>query len=141
MLQDSRIAGATLELLEHWNDMGGILLYGGGAETSCFLMARERGHQDGDIWPATIYPSGKFEVVFQYLSSRAPFDDVELRDQLRQRLNQLPGVDIAAAKLALRPGFPLKALTIAGNVAALVEHLRWFYEQAQVAENEGSMTA
>jgi alkylated DNA nucleotide flippase Atl1 len=111
VLQDSRTAGSTLALLDRWTALGGTLLYGGGAETSCFLMARERGHQDGDIWPATIYPSGKLEVVFQHLTNRSPFDDVTLREQLRQRFNELPGVNIAAAKLALRPGFPLQVLT------------------------------
>ena len=134
VLQDSRIAGATLALLDRWVALGGTLLYGGGAETSCFLMARERGHQDGDIWPATVYPSGKFEVVFQHLSSRPPFDDGALREQLRQRFNQLPGVHIAAAKLTLRPGFPLKILTEPGAAQALIEHLSWFYEQAHLSE-------
>jgi alkylated DNA nucleotide flippase Atl1 len=136
VLQDSRVTGATLALLDQWIAVGGGLLYGDGAETSCFLMARERGHQEGDIWPVTIYPSGKVEVVFQHLSSRPPFDDIALREQLRQRLNQLPGVDIAAAKLALRPSFPLTVLTEGDATKILVEHLRWFYEQAHLADEE-----
>ncbi|MFI7547977.1 DUF262 domain-containing protein [Actinoplanes sp. NPDC049599] len=140
VLQDSRVAGATLALLDRWTDLGGSLLYGDGAETSCFLMARERGHQEGDLWPATVYPSGKFEVVFQHLSSRSPFDDVALRDQLRQRLNQLPGVDIAAAKLTLRPGFPLKVLTETGAAEMLLEHLQWFYEQAHLSDEDNVIT-
>lgn len=136
VLQDSRTAGATLELLNRWTALGGTLLYGSGAETSCFLMARERGHQEGDIWPATIYPSGKFEVVFQHLATRAPFDAVELRDQLRQRLNELPGIDIPAAKLTLRPSFSLRVLTSTGTTEALVRHLEWFYEQAHLADQD-----
>ncbi|QGN48618.1 DUF262 domain-containing protein [Micromonospora sp. WMMC415] len=134
VLQDKAVAEATLTLLDRWSEMGGTLLHGGGAETSCFLMARERGHRDGDIWPMTLYPSGKVEVVFQHLASRLPFDDVALREQFRQRLNQLPGVSIAAAKLALRPGFPLTVLADSTAAAALVEHLQWFYEQAHLSE-------
>ncbi|WP_028564013.1 DUF262 domain-containing protein [Salinispora tropica] len=140
VLQDSRVAGATLALLDQWTALGGSLLYGSAAETSCFLMARERGHRDGDIWPATVYPSGKFEVVFQHLSNRHPFDDVVLREQLRQRLNQLPGVDIAAAKLTLRPGFPLKVLGQAGAAETLLGHLQWFYEQAHVSDQHSTIT-
>jgi hypothetical protein len=104
-LQGPAVATATLVVLEAWTSMGGTLLYGTGGETSCFLMARGKEHELGNIWPAAIYPSGKVEVVFQHLSVRPPFDDVTLREELRQRLNQLPGVDIAAAKIALRPGF------------------------------------
>lgn len=140
VLQDSRVAGATLAVLDHWSELGGSLLYGDAAETSCFLMARERGHADGDIWPATIYPSGKFEVVFQHLSSRPPFDDMALREELRQRLNQLPGVDIAAAKLTLRPGFPLKVLAEPGAVEVLLKHLQWFYDQAHLSDQDSTIT-
>ncbi|MEU8076481.1 DUF262 domain-containing protein [Catellatospora citrea] len=137
VLQTSRAAAATLALLDQWTSLGGTLLYGDGAETSCFLMARERGHRDGHIWPATIYPSGKFEVVFQHLSSRTPFDDITLREQLRQRLNQLPGVTIASAKLVLRPSFPLTVLTDRGAFDSLIEHLSWFYERVHRSdENE-----
>ncbi|WP_223884308.1 GmrSD restriction endonuclease domain-containing protein [Micromonospora craniellae] len=135
--QNTAVAEATQALLDRWKDLGGTLLYGGAAETSCFLMARERGHRDGDIWPMTIYPSGKAEVVFQHLANRSPFDDVALREQFRQRLNQLPGVNIAAAKLTLRPGFPLTVLADSNAAACLVEHLQWFYEQAHFSEEAG----
>lgn len=140
VLQGSRTAGATLALLDRWTELGGTVLYGTGTETSCFLMARERGHRDGDIWPATIYPSGRFEVVFQHLSSRTPFDDVALREQLRRRLNRLPGVDIATAKLSLRPSFPLRVLDDSGALESLVEHLHWFYEQAHQCDETGVVT-
>ncbi|MFC4019162.1 DUF262 domain-containing protein [Micromonospora sp. GCM10011542] len=135
--QNKDVAEATLLLLDRWTELGGTLLYGGGAETSCFLMARERGHRDGDIWPLTLYPSGKVEVVFQHLANRFPFDDVTLREQFRQRLNQLSGVNIAAAKVTLRPGFPLTVLAGERAAEGLMEHLQWFYEQAHMSEETG----
>ncbi|MFG1674625.1 DUF262 domain-containing protein [Micromonospora sp. NPDC049282] len=137
LLQSPAVAAATLNLLDRWTEAGGTLLYGGAAVTSCFLMARERGHREGDIWPLTLYPSGKAEVVFQHLANRSPFDDIALREELRQRLNQLPGVNIAAAKLTLRPGFPLTVLADGSAVDGLVEHLQWFYEQAHLSEETG----
>jgi alkylated DNA nucleotide flippase Atl1 len=140
-LQGPAVATATLVVLEAWTSMGGTLLYGTGGETSCFLMARSKEHELGNIWPAAIYPSGKFEVVFQHLSVRPPFDDVTLREALRQRLNQLPGVDIAAAKIALRPGFPLTVLTSPKDCDALIEHLAWFYQEAQTTPRDALATA
>ncbi|MFI0796688.1 hypothetical protein ACH4OY_28970 [Micromonospora rubida] len=134
------MATATAVVLEAWATMGGTLSYGTGGETSCFLMARGKDHEAGNIWPAAIYPSGKFEVVFQHLSTRMPFDDLALREELRQRLNQLPGVNIAAAKLALRPGFPLTVLADADAREALVDHLRWFYDQAQLPGSDELLT-
>ena len=120
-------------VLDAWTTMGGLLGYGDGDETSCFLLARGKEHEYGNIWPVTFYPSGKCEVVFQHLSIRTPFDGVTLREELRQRLNQLPGVEIAAAKLALRPNFPLTVLADAEARDALLDHLRWFYDQAQIS--------
>ncbi|MEH0985729.1 GmrSD restriction endonuclease domain-containing protein [Micromonospora sp. CPCC 205556] len=129
-LQDAQVAHGTVAVLEAWAGMGGMLLYGSGGETSCFLMARGKDHELGNIWPATIYPSGKFEIVFQHLTARPPFDDIALREQFRQRLNELPGVKIASAKLALRPGFPLDVLVNVKSREALIEHLGWFHRQA-----------
>ncbi|RQW89112.1 GmrSD restriction endonuclease domain-containing protein [Micromonospora globispora] len=140
VLQGPAVATATHVVLDAWTTMGGTLSYGTGGETSCFLMARGKEHELGNIWPAAIYPSGKFEVVFQHLSVRPPFDDVTLREELRQRLNQLPGVDIAAARIALRPGFPLTVLADADAREALLDHLRWFYDQAQLPTSDDLVT-
>ncbi|SCL26070.1 6-O-methylguanine DNA methyltransferase, DNA binding domain [Micromonospora pallida] len=128
-LQEPKVAMGTLLVLEAWTNLGGMLFYGSGGETSCFLMARGKEHELGNIWPAAIYPSGKFELVFQHLSIRPPFDDIALREEFRRRLNELPGVKIAAAKLALRPGFPLGVLESEEARARLIEHLGWFYQQ------------
>ncbi|MEU7750427.1 DUF262 domain-containing protein [Micromonospora sp. NPDC049171] len=139
-LQTPAVATATVALLEAWTASGGTLSYGTGAETSCFLMARRREHELGSIWPAVIYPGGKFELVFQHLSVRTPFNDIALREELRQRLNQLPGVNIAATKLTLRPGFPLKVLADADAREALLDHLLWFYDQAQLSPSDELVT-
>ncbi|MEU1845052.1 GmrSD restriction endonuclease domain-containing protein [Micromonospora sediminicola] len=129
-LQDAQVVAGTLFVIEGWAKMGGRPLYGSGGETSCFLMARGKDHELGNIWPAAIYPSGKFEIVFQHMSIRTPFDDIALREEFRQRLNELPGVKIAAAKLALRPGFHLEVLVDAKAREALIAHLSWFYRLA-----------
>jgi hypothetical protein len=93
-------------------------------------MARTSEHPSGSIWPAALYPTGKFEVVFQHLASRPPFDDVELREEFRRRLNQVPGVDLPAAKIELRPGFDLAVLADASGRELLLSQLKWFLEQA-----------
>lgn len=140
-LLGEEVAHATVTLLDAWTGIGGRLLYGSGGETSCFLLARGKEHEFGNVWPATIYPSGKFEIVFQHMSTRVPFDDVTLREEFRQRLNRLPGVEIAAARIALRPGFPLAVLTDPEARDVLIEHLAWFYEQAQMPTPDRELTA
>lgn len=91
-----------LRVLDAWRGLGGRLAYGTAEGTSVFLMLDRPGQQT--VWPAAVYPSGRVEVVFQYLQYRPPFDDVAVRDDLRRRLNAIPGVSLPEAKLALRRG-------------------------------------
>ncbi|WP_236648376.1 MULTISPECIES: hypothetical protein [Micromonospora] len=53
-LQGPAVATATHVVLDAWTTMGGSLSYGTGGETSCFLMARGKEHELGNIWPAAI---------------------------------------------------------------------------------------
>jgi alkylated DNA nucleotide flippase Atl1 len=123
---------ATLVLLDAWTAMGGTLQYGRApSETSCFLMARRDDEPGAAIWPVAVYPSGRCEVVFQYLRTRAPFDDTAAREELRQRLNKVPGIELAEAKLELRPSFALDLLKSPSALDALIEQLGWFYAQAR----------
>ena len=113
--------------------LGGLVEYGRGGQTSCFLMARNQSHPDGSIWPVTIYPGGKCEVVFQHMTNRKPFDDPGLREELRQRLSKVPGVVLPEAKLELRPGFELSVLSDPTAREVFLEHLTWFFHRANPA--------
>jgi alkylated DNA nucleotide flippase Atl1 len=129
--QDEETASAVRSILQAWTDMGGSLGFGAGDwETSCFLLSRVKADPRGNIWPAALYPSGKFELVFQHMRIRAPFEDYGSRDEFRQRLNKIPGVDLPTAKLDLRPGFELALLRDETARNTLVEALEWFHERA-----------
>jgi hypothetical protein len=85
------------------------------------------------LWPLAIYPvSGTVEVVFQYLKRRPPFDDEPLRRELMTRLNDIEGIDLAEAKLDLRPSFPLEVSSGHGEEICAV--LEWFAHTAALAE-------
>lgn len=136
--QGPDIAQAVHAVLTTWTEQGGRLAYGvAPSETSCYLMARDDGDPHGDVWPAVVYPSGKFEVVFQHLRSRPPFDDPELRDELRLRLNKVDGVDLPASKIDLRPGFGVELLTEPAARDQLTEALEWFRTTADQHDNPG----
>ncbi|PWW62805.1 GmrSD restriction endonuclease domain-containing protein [Actinokineospora spheciospongiae] len=128
--QGDDIAEAVIEVIDVWIERGGHVEFGLKNETSCFLMSRDKSHPDGNIWPVVFYPSGKCEVVFQHLGRRQPFDDPARREELRQRLNTIQGVDLPAAKIDLRPGFDLGVLLDVSARAGFVEVLGWFHEVA-----------
>lgn len=117
----------VLKVLGAWSAMGGSVEYGLAGETSCFLFARPAHDPNGSIWPLALYPSGKGEVVFQHLTTRTPFDDPTLREELRTRFNKTPGVDLPAAKLELRPGFDLAVLADSTACDSIIATLGWFF--------------
>jgi alkylated DNA nucleotide flippase Atl1 len=67
MQQEPETVQGVLTVLDSWTAMGGLLLYGQGGQTSCFLIARDKAHPDGNIWPVALYPLRSCEVVFQHL--------------------------------------------------------------------------
>lgn len=119
----------VIAILSGWSAIGGIVEYGSSAETSAFVLTESPSRPGDSIWPLVVYPSGRVEVVFQYLATRPPFDKVELREGLRTRLNEMDGVDLPSNRLELRPGFDLDVLAAEANRERLAANLVWFYEQ------------
>ncbi|MER5758511.1 DUF262 domain-containing protein [Streptomyces sp. NPDC002082] len=132
--QTTETVQGVLRVLEFWEQQGGYRAYGRENETSCFptldagsALASRR------LWPIAIYPvSGTTEVVFQHLKRRPPFDDEPSRRELMARLNRIEGIDLAEAKLDLRPSFPLEAF--ADHSEEICAVLEWFIHVTALAE-------
>jgi Uncharacterized conserved protein len=135
--QSASAVHGMLELIRFWRSIGGELGFGQQAETSCFFMARRgKRHLGGNgIWPFTVYPkAGTIEVVFQYLKDRPPFDRLDLRQELRNRLNRIPGIDISEDRLHLRPSFRVTVLESEENQDAVADVLRFFMNEVVATE-------
>ena len=123
-------ADGVLAALRFWEQQGGYRDFGRHEETSCFLKldagSTTRPHV---LWPLALYPvSGTAEVVFQYLKTRSPFDDVAVRRELWRCLNEIAGIELAEAKLELRPSFPLQVF--AEHTEEICAVLEWFVHTA-----------
>ncbi|MFI1814393.1 DUF262 domain-containing protein [Streptomyces sp. NPDC020422] len=136
LLRDNQTPGtaeAVLTALRFWEEQGGSFDYGKKSETSCFPMLSLGGARPRSLWPLALYPvTGTAEVVFQHLKRRPPFDDEVLRRELMARLNEVEGVDLAEAKLDLRPSFPLEVFADHGEELRGV--LEWFVHTVALAE-------
>jgi hypothetical protein len=100
---------------------------GKGLKDGSFVAIR-----DGDryLLPFVLYTYGRIEIQFQYMARQPPFDDEQLREQLRQRLNAIDDtINIPAAKLALRPSIPLDVLSHRSNLDEFLAVLNWAFEQ------------
>jgi alkylated DNA nucleotide flippase Atl1 len=118
-----------LELMNAWQRLGGTFTYGSGPEASCTLQAGTGPRRPRGMWPLIVYPYGTVEVDFQHMSSRAPFDEPELRDALRLRLNRVRGIDIEGDRLFKRPSFSVEVLADPDARSSVAESLEWFVSE------------
>jgi hypothetical protein len=70
---------------------------------------------------------GRLEVPFQYLASHLAFAEVEAREELRNRLNDVPGIEIPAGGDAInkRPSVALSLLTKPETLHGLLQTFDW----------------
>jgi hypothetical protein len=78
-----------------------------------------------------VWTYGKIEIQFQYLKEQPPFDDLELRLELRRRLNEIPGVSIPDNAITRRPSVPLAIFADPESLAALKDALDWVCAMAR----------
>lgn len=76
------------------------------------------------------------EIPFGLLRNRKPFDDPALREELRQRLNDAPGIDIPVAKLELYPPIKNTQLASVAVFDVVVAVLDWFMAKVTVPVEE-----
>jgi hypothetical protein len=82
------------------------------------------------------WSGGTVEIQFFWMASRAPFDDVRLRDELRVRLNRIDSVHLSASMLERRPSIPLKALRDDDQLQRFYDAIDWFLATARADHSE-----
>lgn len=115
-------AGAVSRLLDWWRSRGGEVQFGRSAGASCAPFVR----RGSEMLPMIRFYAKTAEVPFSTLRKRVPFDDPMLRDELRRRLNDAPGVDLPAAKLELYPSFEIGLMANDAVWDVIVSALDWF---------------
>jgi hypothetical protein len=82
------------------------------------------------FWPFVLYTYGRVEIQFQHIAKRPPFDDRDLRNELRLKLNTIPGVSIPDETLERRPSIDLLAIRAAEGLKAFTDAMDWAFDQA-----------
>jgi hypothetical protein len=82
-------------------------------------------------YPIALYTNGWVEIQFQHLRHRAPFDDEQVRLELLEQVNSIPGVAFGVDRINKRPSIRLSLL--AADPAALERlkrALEWVEQRA-----------
>ncbi|MCJ2011888.1 hypothetical protein [Methylobacterium sp. J-076] len=82
--------------------------------------------KDGVGIPALrIFTDGTMAVYFEHMLGKPVFDDLELRQELLDRLNAVPGIRLPPDAVSKRKTIPLAGLS-ATSIDALLAAMDWF---------------
>ena len=84
-------------------------------------------------YPVLVWTRGVLVIQFQWLQYRPPFDALEKRKELLDRLNAIPGITIPEDSLIYRPALPLKAFVPVETRKGFLAVLDWVV--SEVKEN------
>ena len=129
-------ARSVAERIMEWSDAHlGERWFGTGSRNGSFIPTLTVGNER--YWPFALWTYGQMEIQFQYLRRRPPFDSAELREELRHRLNEIPGIVIPEDKLEGRPGFEIIRLSAEGGLESFLAIMGWVVDEIRRHWNSG----
>ena len=82
-----------------------------------------------NYWPFSLWTYGRIEIQFQYLKERSPFDSVETRMELLNKLNGISGISIPEDSIEKRPSIKLSVFKDDKIVDQLLSVYEWILER------------
>jgi hypothetical protein len=110
-------------LLEWSLERGARIWHGNGIKHGSLVPSFM--HREVPHYVFTLWTYGSVEMQLQSLRTRPPFDRPELREELRRRLNEIPGVSIPEERMTKRPPIPYALLRDAAAMARFVDAADW----------------
>ncbi len=105
-----------------WSDHKGCRVWWGkGAQWGSFMM----GHVGIEHYTIAVWTSGLIEIPFNWLRRTPPFDAESKRQELREKLNAVPGISIPESGIEKHPNVRLQVLTAPGALEQFLEALEW----------------
>jgi hypothetical protein len=87
------------------------------------------GNKKLSVMPFAIWVKGSIEIYFQHYQNRPPFDSIDYKINLMQRLNQIEGINISETSLNKRPSFNISLLARQENYNRFIDTFNWFFDQ------------
>lgn len=116
---------AARAIFDWSNERGHWMAYGSGAYTGSFIPWVKVSE---DLWyfPVLVYSNGQAGIGFSYMKTKPIFESEARREELRQRLNAIDGVDIPDWKIGGEPYIELPLLDDEDRMHQFLAVLDWF---------------
>jgi hypothetical protein len=123
-------AAEVAQRLFEWVDARGDLTYSFGEGTKDGSFQAGYWDKSRYLWPFVLYTYGRVEIQFQHIAKRPPFNSEASREELRARLDVIPGVEFPPIAEAKRPSIDLLALSQEDSFRTFTEGMDWAFAQA-----------
>ena len=105
--------------------------WGTGKQSGSFVPILNHKERDHQLFAVYTYRS--VEIYFQWYQYKPPFNAIEKRLELLQRLNQLPSVAIPEDAIGRRPTIPLSVLVEQKNTQDFLAVFEWVIEEIKAS--------
>jgi hypothetical protein len=116
---DDRAVQVARRIMDWTRERNLRIWWGKGAQNGSYIPTFD---VDGTgYWLGAVRTNARFEFGFKWLSLRPPFDDETRRRDLLDRLNRIPGIDLPADSINLRPTIPLSDISAEESTEMLLD--------------------
>jgi hypothetical protein len=126
------IVDAMEDLHKFSEDRADEVVWGKGIVTGSFTFYKKR--EDERISVFTVYSDGRISVNFG--AWKAKGIDQKVRNLVRRKVNQIPGIKFSSGKIDRYPSFDAKALTKDTSIRMFREAIQFLVDQITGKENE-----
>lgn len=116
---------AAKKILDWAINYGLYTWWGEGKENGSLIPGIPLKQNKYRCYPFSIWTNGKIEVQFSHIKNSVPFDDINMRMQLLNMLNNIKGVSIQENAVDKRPSFQLSCLTNKDSMNKFLEIFEW----------------
>lgn len=115
------------KIIDHLENKVSRFWFGKGKRSGSIVPALDL--PDNSHFPFAIWTYGKIEIYFQWYKDKPPFDSIEIRKKILEKLNEIKGVSIPEDKIDKRPSIDIKLLKDKSEYEKFIRLYDWFFEE------------
>jgi len=82
-------------------------------------------------FPFAMWTYGRIEIYFQWYKDKPPFDSIDTRKKILNKLNEIKGVKIPENKIDKRPSFDIKLLKEKSEFDKFIQIYDWYFKEIE----------
>lgn len=117
------------KLIKHFENKVSRFWFGKGKRSGSIVPAVDL--TEISHFPFAIWTYGKIEIYFQWYKDKPPFDSIDIRKKILDKLNEIKGVNIPENKIDKRPSFDIILLKEESEFDKFIQLYDWYFNEIE----------